>query len=57
MLVSFEDASLIISNRPDILPFYQAHGWDISQGNWVAIITDWWGITTEKDQWGGDIQR
>jgi len=56
-MVTFEQASLIIGARPDILPFYKAHGWDIGQGNWVNIVTNWWGMTTERDQWGGDINK
>ena len=56
-IVTYEEAALIIANRPDILPFYQGYGWDISESNWVAIVTNWWSITTEKDKWQGDIQN
>ena len=58
-MITHEDARLIISHRPDILPFYQANGWDISEGNWINIINDWWFMTDDvvKDQAGGDIQR
>ncbi|MBN2444864.1 MAG: discoidin domain-containing protein [Spirochaetales bacterium] len=34
----------IIHNRPDILPFYAANGWDTGRGNWDNIIANWCGI-------------
>lgn len=34
----------ILSNRPDILPFYRSNGWDTSCGNHDNIITNWCGI-------------
>jgi hypothetical protein len=37
-------SACILSNRGDILPFYQANGWDISQSNWDNIIANWCGI-------------
>ncbi len=37
-------APCVISNRPDILPFYQSNGWDISESNWDNIINNWCSI-------------
>jgi hypothetical protein len=37
-------SSCIIANRPDILPFYQSNGWDISESNWDNIIANWCSI-------------
>jgi len=31
----------VLAQRTDILPFYQAHGWDISCGNRDNVVTDW----------------
>ncbi|MBN1698488.1 MAG: discoidin domain-containing protein, partial [Spirochaetales bacterium] len=52
---SFECAACIISNRPDILPFYQSNGWNIDQSNWVNIILDWYRIAPEG--FLGEAQR
>lgn len=56
-LVTQEEAACLLSKRPDILPFYKANGWDIDPSNWIAILTNWWGMTDEKDKWGGDLQK
>lgn len=34
----------ILNARPDILPFYQANGWDTSCGNRDNIVNNWCGI-------------
>lgn len=33
----------ILRMRPDVLPFYQANGWDTSCGNRNAIVSNWCG--------------
>jgi murein DD-endopeptidase MepM/ murein hydrolase activator NlpD len=34
----------VLQQRTDVLPFYQASGWDTSCGNRNAIVTNWCGI-------------
>ena len=37
-------AQCVLQNRPDILPFYEANGWDISCSNHQAIVDNWCSI-------------
>lgn len=42
--------SCILQNRPDLLPFYQSNGWDISCNNQPAIKNNWCQISPNDCQ-------
>ena len=57
-MISYEDAALVIANRPDIISAFRSWGWSEAElQDYQRVVEEWWAITTEKDDWGGDIQN